>query len=159
MTVVDPKAELAFKNISRMMEIHGLSGYLREIRLKTADRFFFRASLAIQAEMLKRRFRSSKSSGGPHRMVYQVFREVEGWGSQYSFRSMERPSLQVTIAFSGGFFYGDADLDLGNPLMDVVGFVTHGVELLIPGKTSHEKLERKVSRRFEEWKSRQKEER
>jgi hypothetical protein len=50
---------------------------------------------------------------------------------------------------------GDADIDLGNPVMDVVGFLTHLVEVVIPGKTSHKKLEKTISRRYEEWQARQ----
>ena len=89
-------------------------------------------------------------------MVYQLW---DGpWGKQRSFRANDRPYLQVTLSevrSTHRRWVGDADIDLGNPLMDVVGFFTHLVELIVPGKTDHRALEPKIAKKYEDWKARQ----
>ncbi len=55
------------------------------------------------------------------------------------------PSLQTVVAYpmegvTAGRHYADLDLDLGNPLQDVVAFLIHVGELLNPGRTDHFKL-------------------
>lgn len=155
--VADDTAEVAFRNIWKRMLIQGLAGYVEEIRLKTADRFFFRAKPEIMIELAQRAsagtWSSGPSSGGPHRMVYSVFPGPKpgDWSDAISYRSFERPSLQLTLQRRRNWVYGDADLDLGNPVMDLVGFFVHLVEVIVPGKTNHRKLEAKIQREYEEW--------
>jgi hypothetical protein len=159
---VDPDAELAFSNIHRMMEMYALDRHILSIRLMTADRFFFEASGTMPPALthLEARglFAETLPSGGPHNLVYQLWSGK--WGKRRSFRAHDRPSLQVTLTEfhdNRRRWVGDADLDLGNPVMDVVGFFTHLVELIVPGKTSHRKLEKQIAKRYESWKTRQKE--
>ena len=57
-----------------------------------------------------------------------------------SFRGEGRPSLQAVIAVPPADLphtYVDFDLDLGNPLQDVLGFVVHMGELLSGKPTNH----------------------
>jgi len=58
-----------------------------------------------------------------------------------SYRAEGRPSLQAVVAIPpAGYaqrFYADFDLDLGNPLQDVVGFFIHMGELLSATLTDH----------------------
>ena len=72
-----------------------------------------------------------------------------------SFRGEGRPSLQVVIAEPPaglGHTYAEFDLDLGNPLQDVVGFVIHMGELLDSTITNHldlrKTLAKSIARQF-----------
>lgn len=66
-----------------------------------------------------------------------------------SFRGEGRPSLQVVIAEPPaglGHTYAEFDLDLGNPLQDVVGFVVHMGELLDSTITNHLDLRKTLAK-------------
>ena len=66
-----------------------------------------------------------------------------------SFRNEGRPSLQVVIAEPPaglGHTYAEFDLDLRNPLQDVVGFVVHMGELLNSTVTNHLDLRRTLAK-------------
>jgi hypothetical protein len=148
-------APFALKNIRRRMEMHGIWRYVKEIPLVTADRIFFSAGLkllsALRVREAAHQFVKTPPSGGPHNMIYSLYSKKRQWNQRYSFRSLERPSLQVTLTESGGYYYGDADLDLGNPAMDLLGAVVHFFEILTPGKTDHRKIEEKIAREYAEW--------
>ena len=67
-----------------------------------------------------------------------------------SFRERARPALQLVTLRRGGVETPDlaeVDIDLGNPLLDVVGFVTHMGELAAPGRTDHFDMHRRLARR------------
>ena len=58
----------------------------------------------------------------------------------FSFRAEGRPSLQAVIAMPPASLphtYAEFDLDLGNPLQDIVGFFVHMGELLDGKPTNH----------------------
>ena len=62
-----------------------------------------------------------------------------------SFRQDGRNSMQVVVAYpanepADGRYYADVDIDLGNPLRDLEGFVIHMGELLSGQDTDHLKL-------------------
>lgn len=66
-----------------------------------------------------------------------------------SFRATGTPSLQAVVAYpmegvTGSRHCADLDLDLGNPLQEVVGFLIHTGEFLNPGRTDHFKLYTKL---------------
>jgi hypothetical protein len=68
-----------------------------------------------------------------------------------SFRQDGRNSMQVVIAYppgeaGDGQYFADLDIDLGNPLRDLVGFVIHMGELLSGGDTDHLKLHDALAR-------------
>ena len=67
-----------------------------------------------------------------------------------SFRAEGGPSLQMVITSkpksSYGFRFVDLDLDLGNPLQDVAGFVVHMGELLDGKPTNHMDLRKKLGK-------------
>ncbi len=71
--------------------------------------------------------------------------EANGWGRRqdytlHSFRQEGRPSMQVVVAtpsVAPAPFCADFDIDLGNPLQDVKGFVIHLGELALGGDTDH----------------------
>lgn len=67
-----------------------------------------------------------------------------------SFRQEGNPSMQAVVARppvggAGRNYYADLDIDLGNALQDVQGFVIHMGELLTPGKTDHLALATKLA--------------
>jgi hypothetical protein len=67
----------------------------------------------------------------------------------FSFRVEGSPSLQMVIATPNSPFnarFADLDLDLGNPLQDVAGFVVHIGELLSGQPTNHLDLRKKLSK-------------
>jgi hypothetical protein len=62
-----------------------------------------------------------------------------------SFRQDGRNSMQVVVAYpdgtaANGQYFADVDIDLGNPLRDLEGFVIHMGELLSGSDTDHLKL-------------------
>ncbi len=66
-----------------------------------------------------------------------------------SFRGEGSPSLQVVVATPPAgytFTYAEFDLDLGNALQDVAGFVVHMGELLDGTPTNHLDLRKKLAR-------------
>lgn len=66
-----------------------------------------------------------------------------------SFRAEGRPSLQVVVAEPPagiGHTYAEFDLDLGNPLQDVAGFVIHMGELLDSRITNHLDLRKDLTK-------------
>ena len=74
--------------------------------------------------------------------------EAHGWGkpedySLHSFRQEGRTCMQAVVAApSVGTdpFCADFDIDLGDPLQDVDGFVVHMGELAFGGDTDHLEL-------------------
>jgi hypothetical protein len=89
---------------------------------------------------------SPKSAG--HRRLLDRISSIEG--DQYdlrSFRQEGKNSMQAVVAVPkdpSRNHYADLDIDLGNPLQDVVGFVIHMGELIDPGKTDHLALREKL---------------
>ncbi len=66
-----------------------------------------------------------------------------------SFRAEGSPSLQMVIAVPTATFahrFADLDLDLGNPLQDIAGFVVHVGELLSGRPTNHLDLWKPLNR-------------
>lgn len=62
-------------------------------------------------------------------------------GTLESFRCNTSPSLQIVLPSTPAVqTYADLDLDLGNPLADVVGFAKHMAELADGGPTDHLRL-------------------
>lgn len=66
-----------------------------------------------------------------------------------SFRGEKSPSLQAVVAEAPAgyaFTFADIDLDLANPLQDVVGFVVHMGELIGGDPTNHLDLRKKLAK-------------
>lgn len=97
------------------------------------------------------------AEGAPHAPIHQQLLQsvpvLEDRTANYtlaSYRAEGRPSLQAVIAIPpAGYarrFYADFDLDLGNPLQDVVGFAIHMGELLNATQTDHLALWKDLSK-------------
>ncbi len=92
----------------------------------------------------------SPASAGHRRLLERISR-FEDNTDQYrlrSFRQEGKNSMQAVVAVPTDDptrnHYADLDIDLGNPLQDVVGFVIHMGELINPGKTDHLALREKL---------------
>ena len=93
-------------------------------------------------------FDEGKPHSGTHKRLLQFATGKSGYKLR-SFRQEGRPSMQLTVACpedASERFYADADLDLGNPLQDLVGFAIHMGEVAMPGRTDHFKLRKRLMR-------------
>jgi hypothetical protein len=71
------------------------------------------------------------------------------FGDLLSFRGEGKPSMQAVIAVPPpdlSHTYAEFDLDLGNPLQDVLGFIVHVGELLDGKPTNHLDLRKTLAR-------------
>lgn len=97
------------------------------------------------------------SSGGPHDRIFDLC-PYDRLDKRASYRENKRPSLQIVVGIGpDGYAYGDADIDLGSPTMDLVGFFVHMAEWLRPGPTIHKKLKKKIDKEFARWEKKQQE--
>lgn len=127
--------------------------FVFDVRLRDVDRFYFAGGSQI-AEIVSRGCWQSGAASASHDRIYQVFRpEIQEQMRTLKLvrvprlrtaREADRPSLQVTWVQLGEIIYGDMDIDLSSPLMDVVGFFTHLLEILVPGPTDHMKLAKRL---------------
>lgn len=104
--------------------------------------------LQLLANDPKRPFYSEGDPASPtHRKLLDHI-ETRGWGKRedytlHSFRQEGRTCMQVVVAAPSVAttpFCADFDIDLGNPLEDVDGFVIHMGELALGGDTDHLEL-------------------
>ncbi len=149
--------EYAEHNIERKLKMVGLYPYIEKYLLVMHDRIFFRAKhsfgaklkFLVASDVMKKGFQS----GGPHDAIYRL---TDPSGiiikDRKSYRENARPSLQIVVGrANSGYYYGDADIDLGSPSMDVVSFFTHMAELLTTGPTNHKQLKKKLDKQYEKW--------
>ena len=148
--------EVASDNIRKKLEILGLWKFISRVSVRTHDRIFFRADPSMRTRLnllvIKGSMQQGHSSGGPHDMVFGIYPDMLPLEQRKSYREAKRPSLQVVVGKgTDGSLYGDADIDLSSPSMDVVGFFTHLFEVLTPGATNHKQLKKKVDKEYEKW--------
>jgi hypothetical protein len=95
--------------------------------------------------------------GPPHAEIHaQLLREIPEppeikarFGGLMSYRGEGKPSLQMVIADAPvdlPYTYAEFDLDLGNPLQDVLGFMVHMGELLDGKPTNHLDLRKALNK-------------
>jgi hypothetical protein len=116
------------------------------------DRIYAAVDLDYYARLVALAKDSSKpfyAEGSPtdsgHRKLLIRIRKFESSADKFrlrSFRQEGKNSFQSVVAVPPedmgiNSSYADMDIDLGNPLQDVVGFVIHIGELLDPGTTDH----------------------
>jgi hypothetical protein len=66
-----------------------------------------------------------------------------------SFRQEGRTCMQAVVAIpptAGGRYYADLDIDLGNPLQDVAGFLIHMAEVADSRATDHLDLQKQLAK-------------
>ncbi len=148
--------QYAEHNIERKLRMVGLHQYIDAYLLVIHDRIFFRAmpSFGSKLHLLTKLdvMKESFQSGGPHDAIYKIVNPEIVIANRRSWRENARPSLQVVAGKANdGNYYGDADIDLGSPSMDVFSFLVHMAELITPGPTSHKQLKKKIDKQYEKW--------
>ena len=151
--------EYASGNIRKKMRMLDLDKYVVRYLLVTHDRLFFKASPFINTELFALDhdgvMKRGSSSGGPHDRIFDLC-PYDKLDNRASYRENKRPSLQVVVGLGpDGYAYGDVDIDLGSPTMDLVGFFVHMAEWLRPGPTIHKKLKKKIDKEFARWEAEQ----
>ena len=94
-------------------------------------------------------FREGKPTAKIHGRLLDSIQEKQGFHELLSFRGEGSPSLQMVIAVppvDSPHTYAEFDLDLGNPLQDVLGFVVHMGELLDGKPTNHLDLRKTLAK-------------
>ncbi len=146
---------LAMARVTPTTAGHLLS-HVRDVFFAATDRIYATAEPSLLQRLVtlsdgpRTKFHKEGSpTGGVHAaLLFRIEddRRVQpGTYQLMSFRAKGKPSLQAVVAYpkdgvTGIHHYVDLDLDLGNPLEDVVGFLIHMGELLNPGRTDHFKL-------------------
>lgn len=124
------------------------------------DRVYARVDRELHTRLLTLSHGSPKSfieEGSPksagHRRLLDHISTIEGGGVEYDLRSFRQSgnqnSVQAVVAVPKDptrQHYADLDIDLGNPLQGVAGFVIHMGELINPGKTDHLTLREKLGK-------------
>jgi hypothetical protein len=117
------------------------------------DRELFTRLDALARDPTKPFFDEGSPASAGHRRLLERISSFEGNTDQYrlrSFRQEGKNSMQAVVAVPTDDLtrnhYADLDIDLGNPLQDVVGFVIHMGELINPGKTDHLALREKLGK-------------
>ncbi len=151
--------DYAYENIKKKLRMLNLEKYIVKVLLLTHDRIFFKASPFMNTELFALDhddiMKRGSVSGGPHNRIFDLC-SYDSLDHRVSYRENKRPSLQVVVGLgSDGYVYGDADIDLGSPTMDLVGFFVHMAEWLRPGPTIHKKLKKKIDKEFARWEEKQ----
>jgi hypothetical protein len=116
------------------------------------DRELFSRLDALARDPSKPFFDEGSPASAGHRRLLERISRFEDNTDQYrlrSFRQEGKNSMQAVVAVPQDptrHHYADLDIDLGNPLQDVVGFVIHMGELIDPGKTDHLALREKLGK-------------
>ena len=141
----------------------------RQALIAHVNRLFFAGTDRIYGEVSPELFpvlQSLTTSGDKQRFMYEgppksathrkllTRVEQEGWGlaadyDLHSFRESGKFCMQAVVAvprIQGKPHYAEFDIDLGNPLEDVQGFVIHMGELAGGKTTDHFKLRDKLAR-------------
>lgn len=116
------------------------------------DRELFTRLETLARDPSKPFFDEGSPASAGHRRLLDRIALFEPDTAQFrlrSFRQEGKNSMQAVVAVPPDptrHHYADLDIDLGNPLQDVVGFVIHMGELLDPGKTDHLALREKLGK-------------
>jgi hypothetical protein len=122
------------------------------------DRAYMKVDSALKSRVEnlvkdpKKPFYAEGSPNAPiHRLLLDAIPadEKPGFTDLLSFRGEGKPSLQMVIAVPPVGFahtYAEFDLDLANPLQDVLGFIVHVGELLDGKATNHLDLRKRLAK-------------
>lgn len=116
------------------------------------DREFFDRIESLAKDPTKPFFNEGSPRSSGHRRLLDRISQFEGEIDKYRLQSLRQEgsnSMQAVIAVPPEptrNFYADLDIDLGNPLQDVAGFVVHLGELIDPGRTDHLALRGKLAK-------------
>ena len=134
--------------------------HVQHVFFADVDRVYARVDRELHPRLLALSQQSPKSfieEGSPrsagHRRLLDRVALIEGGGVEYDLRSFRQAStknsMQAVVAVPKDptrNHYADLDIDLGNPLQDLKGFVIHMGELINPGRTNHLDLREKLGK-------------
>jgi hypothetical protein len=117
------------------------------------DREFLTRLEELANDPKKPFYREGRPKAAIHKkLIESIPREIRPLFSPdrlLSFRGEKNPSLQAVVAEPPAgydFTFADLDLDLGNPLQDIVGFIVHMGELVSGDPTNHLDLRKKLAK-------------
>jgi hypothetical protein len=117
------------------------------------DRAFLTRLEELASDPKKPFYREGRPKDSMHKkLIESIPKEIRPLFSPdrlLSFRGEKGPSLQAVVAEPPAgydFTFTDIDLDLGNPLQDVVGFAVHMGELMGGDPTNHLDLRKKLAK-------------
>jgi hypothetical protein len=133
--------------VQRFYQIGNERGFAR------VDREFLTRLEALANDPNKPFYREGRPKAAIHRKLIETIpKEIRPLFSAdrlLSFRGEKQPSLQAVVAEPPAgydFTFADIDLDLGNPLQDVAGFIVHMGELAGGKPTNHLDLRKKLAK-------------
>lgn len=136
--------EIARQNIRAKMEALDLWHHLRNVHIVQQDRLYATADTTLPLALALCSAMQTAAVSSAHQRIFEVF--PHGPAPLSSYRELARPSLQVTYFALPDIVYCDIDIDLGNPVRDLVGALVHFVEVLVPGKTDPLKVRGQLER-------------
>ena len=133
--------------VQRFYQIGNERGFAR------VDREFLTRLEALANDPNKPFYREGRPKAAIHRKLIETIpKEIRPLFSAdrlLSFRGEKQPSLQAVVAEPPAgydFTFADIDLDLGNPLQDLAGFIVHMGELAGGKPTNHLDLRKKLAK-------------
>jgi hypothetical protein len=93
-------------------------------------------------------YKEGRPTASVHQDLFAMLHLETTHYTPISFREAGRRSMQAVVAQpdrSGGVYYADLDIDLGNPLQDLEGIIIHLSELLSSDVTDHIALARQLA--------------
>lgn len=136
---------MAQQNIRAKMEALDLWHHVRWVHRAFRDRIYVEADTTLPLALARcPKMESARVSLSHHRQLFEALGLREGPLSGY--RENARPSLQVSYYVGQRAVYADIDIDLGNPVRDVIGAVVHVLEVVWPGKTDPVRVRRELLR-------------
>jgi hypothetical protein len=101
---------------------------------------FFEELTALARDPKKPFYNEGSPKAAIHYRLLSAAKVTEEAYELVSFRQEQHPSMQIVVAAPRnrhGDYFADLDIDLGNPLQDIQGFVIHMTELLNTAPTDH----------------------
>lgn len=147
-------ADLAFENIRAKALSLGVWDFIKQGEGRSVtveeDRIFVKFVFSIDQKLDHLWNEGLVTWGGPREPhetnLRRVFPELYLQNFR-TFREKKRPSLQICLMdFEKWGRVGELDIDLSSPFLDVWGSIVHLMEILVPGKTDHRKVRRKLRR-------------
>jgi hypothetical protein len=137
-----------------------LAGMIHEVFVAANDRIYAKTDRALVDQLNALAADPKKpfyAEGKPHapihgRLLSAIPESIDvraRFKDLFSFRGEGKPSMQVVAAVSPADLphtYVEFDLDLGNPLQDVLGFIVHMGELLSGKPTNHLDMRRRLGK-------------
>lgn len=141
---MSPEERLCLDNVRAKMRFLSLWHHVHGVYRVDTDRVYLSAQKTMLSALAMSPQMETARASASHKKLLEVF-EL-GAIPLKSYRELSQPSLQVTYAAAPGLrrVYCDVDIDLGNPLRDLIGFFIHVAEILWPSKTDPRRVREQI---------------